>query len=82
MTFYYISEFETTLEIPDSQEVIAASLSHKDHGRHLALVEAPEPPTSEGIADDPICGYPTDSGECQRGVSDPDERCWQHSDDD
>lgn len=69
---YEIRRFRDVLEVEDDEEVVVGSLTTKQNGEHVVLVEVPP----EGI--ESICGYETDNGECQRSVD--SGYCWQHSD--
>lgn len=85
MTNYEVRRFNDELELPDGAEVVAANLSAQgtrtssSTASNLALVRIPDDEydeaVSQGVAE-PRCGYDG----CQRQVSDPDERCWQHED--
>lgn len=84
MTRYEVIEFERSFEAPEQAAVVGVSLTEAGtrttaSQRNLALLafpDADDDATPERI----VCGYETDNGECQRQVSEEDERCWQHED--
>lgn len=77
MPEYRVVTFETVMELPPDDEIVAAQLSEAgtretSNAVNRALVK---------IGDDEyICGEELDNGgECQREVGFPDENCWQHT---
>jgi hypothetical protein len=83
MPYYYVRDFERTLRTDENERVVAAEISEagtRSSSMHtnLALVEVRDGGDSEEDSEGVICGYDSGNGPCQRTVSDPDERCWQH----
>lgn len=79
---YEVIKFRREFETEDDVEVVAAEMSAQGtresspQASNFALVR-------QQLDESYICGEELDSGdECGRSVDGPDERCWQHTDDD
>lgn len=90
MTEYEIIEFQQGFELDDNADVVTAQITQggsnpSSNASNRALVRRPADggtaTPSEGV-DEFLCGAQTAGGQCERAVSEPDENCWQHQDND